>query len=166
MVERQPSKLRVAGSNPVFRFQSLKTPIKKVILLLREKIGISRMRKMNDDKMLIFEGVFSLSKSALTALELAHQRQLDARESLLRIAVDGAEKISGENFTALLGTIERMHAAEVDAQRWASSAAVSAVSEAVKAAMAVSEKQVELQLRQAQERLALRMTEEARKRFH
>ena len=41
------------------------------------------MRKMNEDKFVLFEGVFSLAKATLTALELAHQRQLDARENLL-----------------------------------------------------------------------------------
>jgi hypothetical protein len=125
------------------------------------------MRKMNDDKQLIiFEGMISLSKSVITALELSQQRQLDARENLLRISLEGAEKSNPENFGALLGAVERMHAAEVDAQRWASSAAVAAVSEAVKAAMAASEKQAELKLRLLEEREALRMTEEARKRFH
>jgi hypothetical protein len=124
------------------------------------------MRKMNEDKLVLVEGMFSLAKATLTALELAQQRQLDARENLLRVAVDGAEKVNPENFGALLGAIERMHAAEVDAQRWAASAAVASVTEAVKAATVAAEKQAELKLRLLEEREAVRMTEEVRKRFH
>ena len=71
------------------------------------------MRKMNEDKLVLVEGMFSLAKATLTALELAQQRQLDARENLLRVAVDGAEKVNPENFGALLGAIEQIGRAHV-----------------------------------------------------